>query len=97
MERAQSSQARVSEALDVGNWNKARRSAGDLLRFAEQEELFWRRQQRADALRAAAEHVAVSKTFVRSVQSRSAESARAAFDELNASCRGCHDLRVDKK
>ena len=97
MDTAQDTKDDLRDALDGKSRDKAAEPAQTLLKLAEQEETYWQKTKLDDAVKLAQQNVAESRAILGAVKEENFEQAAQAFQDLEKTCRACHDLHPEKR
>ena len=96
MDEAQDLKDEIQDGLDGKSASKVADAAAKLRALCQQEEQLWIRARVAEAIRLAGKNLQAVRELEAGAKTGDLDSAAKAFERLNASCRACHDLHLEK-
>jgi cytochrome c556 len=96
MDAAQDLKDEIQDGFDGKSPSKVAEAAAKLTPLCEREEQLWTKAKVAEAIRLATENLQASKELEAAARTGNLDSSAKAFERLNASCRACHDLHLEK-
>lgn len=97
MDEAQELKEEIGESLEANAVDRAGSSAAKLTRVAEREVRVWKGAEFADIRLLAEENLALARRLTAAVTRRDLAGSRESLHQLEASCRGCHDLHPERR
>jgi len=97
MDTAQDVKDDLKDALDAKSRDKALAPAEKLVKFAEQEEVYWQKKKLEDVVKLAQQNLAASRAIAGAVKEDRLDRAVQAFADLERTCRACHDSHPEKR
>jgi hypothetical protein len=97
MDTAQEVKDDLKEALDTKSREKAAEPAEKLVQFGEQEEEYWKQAKLEREVKLTQQGISASRAIAAAVKAEHFDEAVKAYEELESTCRACHDLHPQKR
>jgi hypothetical protein len=97
MDDAQEAKDDLLDAVGAKSGPKAAEATAKITKFLQETKAFWAAQKMADVVKTADDAIAAANEMSKVAVSGKMDSAKAAYDNLNAACNKCHDLHPENR
>ena len=97
MDDAQEAKDDLLEAVGAKTAPKAAEATAKIQKILQETKAFWEQQKMADVVKTADDALGAANEMAAVAKSGKMDTAKAAYDKLNAACNKCHDLHAEER
>ncbi|MEQ1886853.1 MAG: cytochrome c [Bryobacteraceae bacterium] len=97
MDDAQEAKDDLLDAVGAKSGPKAAEATAKISKLLAETRAFWEQKKMADVVKTADDAIAAANEMAAVAKSGKMDTAKAAYDKLNAACNKCHDLHAEER